>query len=78
MRRSMSPAFVDTCAGGPVALVDPGASALIPGHAHHLGGLGLDELLHHHAHRLADHLDRVRAEQYPQDVGYGRLPVTAA
>ena len=51
----------------PVALGHPAGSALIAGRADRVGGLGLDQLLEHQAHRVAHQLRApAGAESLPQ------------
>jgi hypothetical protein len=73
IRRSMSPAFVDSVRGRAVAFVDAGLAALVAGRADHLGGFDLDELRQHRAGRLADQVDCFAGPLYLQHVGHGRL-----
>jgi hypothetical protein len=59
-----------TCA---VALGGPGIGAFVSGSADPLGRLGLDQLLHHHPHRLADQVDAFAGAKRLEQLGHGRL-----
>jgi hypothetical protein len=52
-----------------VPLVGP----LVPGGADRLGGLGLDELLEHERHRLAQDVERAAGAHRVEQLGQGRL-----
>ena len=69
-----SPALVVNSRGrDPLRSVTRVVGALIPAGADHLGRLGLDQLLQHDAHRLADQIDAVTGTERVQQLGQGRL-----
>ena len=57
----------------PVAFGDPVLGAFVAAGADPLGGFGFDQLLHHHADRLADQIHAVTGAERLEQLGQGRL-----